>query len=155
MAAIDDLPEAMTVTLFPGKQHAYVLHEQTAAGKAQTKFSWDPVAGTFGMTVTDPNHIIPEKRTYQLQIVGVKTTMKPFSGRFDQRLTRDLEAEDQQAIKLQHIFAILQHAKVAFDLKKQLWQSVNDMPASRAALTVASLAPATLSDALLEILLND
>lgn len=155
MAAIDDLPEAMTVTLFPGKQHAYVLHEQTAAGKAQTKFSWDPVAGTFGMTVTDPNHIIPEKRTYQLQIVGVKTTMKPFSGRFDQRLTLDLEAEDQQAIKLQHIFAILQHAKVAFDLKKQLWQSVNDMPASRAALTVASLAPATLSDALLEILLND
>ena len=81
--------------------------------------------------------------------------MKPFSGRFDQRLTLDLEAEDQQAIKLQHIFAILQHANVAFDLKKQLWQSVNDMPASRAALTVASLAPATLSDALLEILLND
>ncbi len=81
--------------------------------------------------------------------------MKPFSGRFDQRLTLDLEAEDQQVIKLQHIFAILQRAKVAFDLKKQLWQSVNDMPASRAALTVASLAPATLSDALLEILLND
>lgn len=53
------------------------------------------------------------------------------------------------------VFTILQHAKLGFDLKKQLWQAIKDMPRAKAALALTSLAPESLSDALLEILLND
>lgn len=155
MASIDALPTAMTVSLFPGDKHDYVLREQTDKGQAETQFTWDPATNALSVHVSDPSHIIPAERTYQLEVIGATVTGQPISGKNDVHLSLDITPEDHQAITNDRIFALLQHAQVDFDLKKQLWQSITSMPANRAAMTVASLAPAALSDALLELLLND
>ncbi|TLQ49228.1 alpha-xylosidase [Lacticaseibacillus casei] len=155
MASTDTLPNAMTIKLFPGERHAYVLREQTSSGEAQTKFTWDPQAKIFAIKVSDPNGVIPANRTYQLDIVGSAEKIKPVNGHHNQEMSLAMKSQNHETEKMAQIFTVLQQAKVDFDLKKQLWQSIQNMPTIKTALTVTSLAPKNLSDALLEILLND
>lgn len=155
MAPVDTLPGAMTIKLFPGERNKYVLREQTASGMAQTKFTWDPKTKIFTIKVSDPANIIPTERVYQLEAIGYEGYLDPIDGHKDHELTLKLKPQDHQGAKLARVFTILQHAKLGFDLKKQLWQAIKDMPRAKAALALTSLAPESLSDALLEILLND
>jgi hypothetical protein len=155
MASTDTLPNAMTIKLFPGERHAYVLREQTSSGEAQTKFTWDPQANIFAIKVADPDGVIPAKRTYRLDVVGSAEKIKPVNGHHNQEMSLAMKSQNHETEKMAQIFTVLQQAKVDFDLKKQLWQSIQNMPTIKTALTVTSLAPKNLSDALLEILLND
>ena len=81
--------------------------------------------------------------------------IKPVNGHHNQEMSLAMKSQNHETEKMAQIFTVLQQAKVDFDLKKQLWQSIQNMPTIKTALTVTSLAPKNLSDALLEILLND
>lgn len=156
MAPIDPLPTHLTVDLFQGPAHQYLLREHTEKGDATTVFAWNSDSHQLTLTVTDPAGIIPADRTVQASLVNADAEQPALSlsgntsGQATFTHVRPVARETQVQPRA---WRILQQAHVDFELKRQLWDIIRQQPAVKAAVSVASLAPAALSAALMEVLL--
>lgn len=148
MARLDDLPRDLTVRLYPGETNSYTLEETNGQAFAATTLTWTPASGQVTVKVADPAGIIPADR--QWRFIAVGGTTPNVSG------VANAQASTQALPTAQLLSQdLLQHAKIGFDLKKQLWQALTTLPREKALLTVQSLAPAELAGPLVERLLND
>ncbi|MCT4398515.1 alpha-xylosidase [Pediococcus ethanolidurans] len=126
MENIEQLPEKLTVRVYPGKANQYTLVEHQNGAVAKTTFEFDGVS-TVKVQTNDPEAIIPTQR----QIVFVpsgnvvnndENQVQVNASKADITVSLKFEVDSQLVLNL--IYAKLQHAKISFDLKKAIWNNL-------------------------------
>ncbi|GEN94089.1 glycoside hydrolase family 31 protein [Pediococcus ethanolidurans] len=126
MENIEQLPEKLTVRVYPGKANQYTLVEHQNGAVAKTTFEFDGV-NTIKVQTNDPEAIIPTQR----QIVFVpsgnvvnndENQVQVNASKADITVSLKFEVDSQLVLNL--IYTKLQHAKISFDLKKAIWNNL-------------------------------
>lgn len=96
----DHLPQTLLIQIFAGSDGHYCLVEHAGDQLAKTFFSWHDQEHKLSYTIEDPAHILPQNRQIAEEVIM-----------------------PQEEDVFQEVFSRLQKAKIAFDVKQQLYQA--------------------------------
>lgn len=99
MEDIDNLPETLKVTVFPGQNCDYTLVEHQEGRIAKTKFSWNENQGKLTWKVTGDKEIVPANRKIEIKVVQYKL--------------------DDVFVKAHQV---LQKAMISFEVKQEIYE---------------------------------
>lgn len=154
MADVNQLPEVLTVLVFPGASNEYVLYEHQNGQVARTHFIFDWLNKTLTVRVVDPAQIIPAKRHFQFQFRGVndfepmikngegtitpvaltgndKTFVYSCDLKQQKQVTfelRRLRIMPQRRLVVERLFDKLNQAQIEYDLKNEIWTQFMKAP---------------------------
>ena len=151
------LPEKLQIALYSGQKNHYVLAEHQQAKIAKTIFDWDPQRGLLTVKVDDPQSILPPGRSLNFKLADQSANNS------EQKLTKLQNNQlyqlqftgirPQKIIVHQRLFKILQHAKFSFELKAQLWDTIQKATGTSLIQAIGTLAPVEIAQPLIEVLL--
>lgn len=128
MEDIEQLPEKLDVRVYPGAKNKFTLIEHQGTSVAKTQFDFNGESH-LKIQVEDPDQILPEKRELNILACGNVanldcSTKKVILTNQNSCKTVDLNFKNDKELVTSLIFKKLQHAKVSFDLKSEIWKVV-------------------------------
>ncbi|WP_434520279.1 TIM-barrel domain-containing protein [Pediococcus sp. M21F004] len=158
MENVENLPEKLDIRVYPGQANQYILVEHQGSSVAKTIFDFDGEA-RLNINVQDANHIIPENRKFNILACGNVANEHTHT----QQIVWN-ENTNSQSVKLEFqtdnelvkslVFEKIQHSKVSFDLKSEIWKQLGkDTNVAQKVSYLNSLGNANLAAMLIELVI--
>jgi hypothetical protein len=136
------LPQTLAVKIYPGADNKYRMYEHQDEHTAVTTFVWSWQHRRFTIKVDDPGNILPSKRVFQLNFIGVT----PFKTHVDAAAKKCVTTHSNRIIFVQNncaefgatfsqmelvaqrdqiverLFDKLRRAQIDFDTKELIWE---------------------------------
>lgn len=136
------LPQTLAVKIYPGADNKYRMYEHQDEHTAVTTFVWSWQHRRFTIKVDDPGNILPSKRVFQLNFIGVT----PFKTHVDAAVKKCVTTHSNRIIFVQsncaefgatfsqmelvaqrdqiveRLFDKLRRAQIDFDTKELIWK---------------------------------
>ncbi|GAA2851404.1 alpha-xylosidase [Pediococcus damnosus LMG 28219] len=129
MENVEKLPEKLDIRVYPGRDNQYKLIEHAGNSVAKTTFDFDGI-DKISITVEDADHIIPKIRKINIFACGNVANKNAhakeiiFGSEKDSKIEK-IKFQTDSKLSKSLIFEKLQHAKISFDLKSEIWKQLN------------------------------